>query len=353
MAGWCWRLLAIGALLYFGGKLLLHLSLVFIPLFSALLITALLAPITARLKRRGLSRGIATLITILIAIAVIGGIGTFVVNRAAVGYPELVNQISELVTKTQDWLETGPLNLDHASVSNIGDKFVTFLRERQDEIAIGAIQATRTVAEVLTGLILTIFLTIFMVYDGDRIWAWIAGLFPTSQRARINAAGEQMWHTLAGYVTGTFAVATFHGVVMGITLWVVGVPLVAPLALLIFVGSFIPLVGITVFGGLAVLVTLVSNGLLDAVIVLIVLVVEQQIEGHALQPLIVGRYVRLHPMVIAITLTAGAVLAGLAGALFAVPLVAAINAAIRGWRAEELLVAPAPGGPGNGPAAEP
>jgi predicted PurR-regulated permease PerM len=209
------------------------------------------------------------------------------------------------------------------------------------------------VAEVLTGLILTIFLTIFMVYDGDRIWAWIAGLFPTSQRARINAAGEQMWHTLAGYVTGTFAVATFHGVVMGITLWVVGVPLVAPLALLIFVGSFIPLVGITVFGGLAVLVTLVSNGLLDAVIVLIVLVVEQQIEGHALQPLIVGRYVRLHPMVIAITLTAGAVLAGLAGALFAVPLVAAINAAIRGWRAEAVLVAPASGGPGNGPAAEP
>jgi predicted PurR-regulated permease PerM len=173
-----------------------------------------------------------------------------------------------------------------------------------------------------------------MVYDGDRMWAWIAGLFPPSRRARVNAAGEQMWHTLAGYVTGTFAVATFHGVVMGITLWVVGVPLVAPLALLIFVGSFIPLVGITVFGGLAVLVTLVSNGVLDAVIVLIVLVVEQQIEGHALQPLIVGRYVRLHPMVIAITLTAGAVLAGLAGALFAVPLVAAINAAIKGWRLE-------------------
>lgn len=342
MAGWCWRLLAIGALLYFGGKFVLHLSLVFIPLLTALLLTSLLAPITTRLKRAGASRGVATLVTMLVAIGVIGGVGAFVVNRAAVGYPQLVDQISELVTKTQSWLETGPLNLDHASVTSLGDKFVVFLRERQNEIATGAIQATRTVAEVLTGAILTIFLTIFMVYDGDRIWAWIARLFPPSQRERANNAAEQMWQTLAGYVTGTFAVATFHGVVMGITLWVVGVPLVAPLALLIFVGSFIPLIGVTVFGGLAVLVTLVSNGWLDAVIVLVVLIVEQQIEGHALQPLIVGRYVRLHPMVIALTLTAGAVLAGLAGAIFAVPLVAAVNAAIKSWRHELPVPDPIP-----------
>jgi predicted PurR-regulated permease PerM len=340
-AAWCWRLIVIGAFLYFLGKFALRLKLVVVPLLTALLLTALLAPIASRLKRWGAPRGVAALVTMLIAIAVIGGIGAFVWNRAAVGYPQLVDQIAHLVSRAQHWLETGPLNLQHNSVSNIGDKFVQFLRDRQGEIAASAVHATRTVAELLTGLVLTIFLTILMVYDGDRMWAWITGLFPTSHRARAHAAGEEVWKTLSGYVTGTFTVAVFHGVVMGITLWIVGVPLVAPLAVLIFVGSFVPLIGIVVFGGLAVLVTLVSNNATDAVIVLVVLVVEHQIEAHALQPFIVGRYVRLHPLVIAVTLTAGAVLAGLPGAIFAVPLVASINAAMRTWLATARTPQPA------------
>ncbi|MDX6285140.1 MAG: hypothetical protein QOG53_625 [Frankiales bacterium] len=340
-AGWCWRLLVIGALLFFLGKLALHLKLVVIPLLTALLLTALLAPIASRLKRWGVPRGLAAVITMLIAIGVIGGIGAFVWNRAAVGYPQLVDQIDHLVGKAQHWLETGPLNLQHDSVSNFGDRFVQFLRDRQSEVAAGAINATRTVAELLTGLVLTIFLTVLMVYDGDRMWAWIVDRFPAAQRARADAAGGEVWRTLSGYVTGTFTVAVFHGIVMGVTLWIVGVPLVAPLAVLIFIGSFIPLVGIVVFGGLACLVTLVSNGVTAAVIVLIVLVVEHQIEAHALQPFIVGRYVRLHPIVIAITLTAGAVLAGLPGAIFAVPLVASVNAVAKSWRSDSLLVQPA------------
>jgi predicted PurR-regulated permease PerM len=340
-AAWCWRLLVIGALLYFVGKLALHLKLVVVPLLTALLLTALLAPIASRMKRWGAPRGVAALVTMLIAIGVIGGIGAFVWNRAAVGYPQLVDQIAHLVSRAQNWLETGPLNLQHDSVSNVGDKFVQFLRDRQGDLAASAIQATRTVAEVLTGVVLTIFLTVLMVYDGDRIWAWIAGLFPASERVRVHDVGQEVWKTLSGYVTGTFTVALFHGIAMGLTLWIVGVPLVAPLAVLIFIGSFIPLIGIVIFGGLAVLVTLVSNGLTDAVIVLVVLVVEHQIEAHALQPFIVGRYVRLHPLVIAVTLTTGAVLAGLPGAIFAVPLVASINAAMRVWLRDARAPEPA------------
>ena len=138
-----------------------------------------------------------------------------------------------------------------------------------------------------------------------------------------------MWETLSGYITGTFLVALFHGVAMGLTLYVVGVPLVAPLAVLVFLGSFIPIVGVVVFGGLAVLVSLVANGATAGIIVLIALLVENQIESHVLQPFVVGRHVRLHPMAIALTLGAGAIVAGLPGAIFGVPLVASVNAAMR------------------------
>ena len=152
-------------------------------------------------------------------------------------------------------------------------------------------------------------------------------------RGRVDEVGERMWETVSGYVSGTFLVAAFHGIVMGIALAIVGVPLVAPLAVLIFVGGFIPLIGAVVFGGLAVLVTLVTNGGTAGIIILIVLVIDNQVESHVLQPFVVGRHVSLHPMAIALTLTAGAVIAGLPGAIFGVPLVAALNAgykAIRG-----------------------
>src|SRR4051794_17847173 len=329
VGGWAWRILVIGLVIYGVARLAARLELALIPLLIAILLTALLHPVKSRLRRAGLCRGWAALITMLFALVVLGGIGAFVANRAAAGYPKLVDQVSELVEKTQHWLITGPLHLQRSQVTDFGDKFVTFLHDRQGTLATGAISATRTVAEVLAAFVLTLFLTIFMVYDGDRIWGWIVGLFPQRQRARMHEAGEEVWKTISGYVTGTFAVASFHGIVMGITLWIVGVPLVAPLAVLVFLGSFIPLIGVVVFGGLAVLVTLVANGVTAAIVVLVVLVVEHQIEGHVLQPLVVGRYVRLHPLVIAITLASGALLAGLPGAIFSVPIVASVAAAMR------------------------
>jgi len=328
-AGWCWRIIVIALLLIGLFRLMERLILVFVPLFIAILLTALLHPLKTRLRAIGLNRGWATLITMLVAIAVIGGIGAFVVNRAIAGYPDLVDQVGDLVTKVQHWLINGPLHLQKNSVNDFGDRFVKFLQDREGTLASGALTATKTVAEVVGAAVLTLFLTIFMVYDGDRIWNWIAGLFPSNVRARVHDAGEEVWKTISGYVTGTFTVATFHGIVMGITLWIVGVPLVAPLAVLIFLGSFIPLIGVVIFGGLAVLVTLVTNGVTAAIVVLVVLVVEHQIEGHVLQPLVVGRYVRLHPLVIAITLASGALLAGLPGAIFSVPIVASVNAAVR------------------------
>lgn len=326
-AGWCWRILVVAAAVTLLGMLARKLELVVIPLLAALLLTALLAPLASRLRRLRLPRAAAAILTVLTAIAVLGGIGAFVVNRAAAGYPELATQIGQLVTRTQHWLISGPLHLDASSVNNIGSKVTTALRSRQGEVASGALSAGRTLAEVATAIVLTLFLTLFLLYDGPRIWQWTTGLFPDQSRRKTDAVGDAMWHTLSGYVTGTFIVALFHGVAMGATLAIVGVPLVAPLAVLVFIGGFIPLIGAVVFGGLAVLVTFVTNGTPAGIVVLVVLIMANQIEGHVLQPFVVGRHVRLHPMAVALTLASGAVIAGLPGAIFAVPLVAALNAA--------------------------
>jgi predicted PurR-regulated permease PerM len=328
-AGWTWRILVIAAGVTLLGMLAKKLELAVLPLFTAILMRALLNPLHARLRRWGVPRGAAALLTVAVAVAVLGGVGTYVVNRAVAEYPALVEQVNTLVTRTQDWLVTGPLKLQRKSVDNVGNQFVTFLQNQQSTILSGVVSAGRTVFDAATGIVLTFFLTIFLLIDGDRIWEWITGLFSKRQRLRVDAVGSSMWATLTGYITGTFLVGLFHGVAMGATLAILGVPLVAPLAVLIFIGGLIPIIGIVLFGGLALLVTLVTNGPTAAVVVLIVLVVENQIEGHLLQPLVVGRHVKLHPMAIALTLVAASVIAGIPGAIFGVPIVASINAAAR------------------------
>ena len=341
-AGWAWRLLVLVLAVWVLGMIAKRLELVVLPLLTATLLTALLEPLNHRLRRLRLGRGPAAVLTVLAAIAVLGGIGAFVTNRAAAGYPDLVNQIDHLVVKTQDWLVDGPLHLDRGSVTNLGDRVVDYLRSRQGALFSGAVSAGRVAFEVVTAIILTIFLTIFLLYDGPNIFRWLTALIPPTHRERVDEVGQRMWATVSGYITGTFLVAAFHGVVMGITLSLVGVPLVAPLAVLVFLGAFIPLIGAVVFGGLAILVTLVAKGATAAIVVAVVLLVDNQVESHVLQPFVVGRHVSLHPLAIAVTLASGALLAGLPGAIFAVPLVAALNAAAKALRTQPAPVDPPP-----------
>ena len=333
-AGWSWRVLVIAAAVTALGLLAKKLELALLPLLTAVLLTGLLQPINGRLRKLKLGRGAAATLTMLLAIAVLGGVGAFVANRAAAGYPELVTQINDLISKTQHGLINGPLKLDKDSVNNVGRDISDYLGGNQGQVFKGAVSASRTAIDALTALVLTFFLTIFLLYDGRNIFRWMTNGFPARLRPKVDEVGERMWETVSGYVSGTFLVATFHGVVMGVTLAILGVPLVAPLAVLIFIGGFIPLIGAVLFGGLAVLVTLVTNGSTAALIVLVVLLVENQIEGHVLQPFVVGRHVSLHPMAIALTLAGGAIIAGVPGAIFGVPLVAAVNAAYKALRGE-------------------
>ena len=340
VAGWSWRLLVIGALLYYVVlKILGHFPLVIIPFLSAMLLSALLHPLTGFLLRHRVNRGAAAGLTMLAAFIVIGGIGTYVVNRATAEYPEFVTEVTRLVKNAQQYLVTGPLKLNPKSVDNVGGKITDYLAGREAEIGSVTVSAVGTIVEVATGIVLSLFLTFFFLYDGERIFAWFTGFVPVEQRPQVQASGAEVWRTLTGYVGGTFLVAVFHATVLGIALGITRVQLVAPLVLLIFIGSFIPIIGMPIFGGLAVLVALISQGGVVAVVILGVLLVDNQIESHLLQPLVVGRYVHLHPIVIAIVLTGGAVFAGLPGAIFGVPAVASINAAVRGvshWRRENL-----------------
>jgi len=343
-AGWSWRILVVGFLVMQLGLLYQRLELATIPLSVAILLTALLRPVQVRFERWRLPRSAAAVLTVLLGLILLGGVAVYVVNRAAADYDQLVKSVDQIVADTKDWLVTGPLQLRRSSVEGLDvGSLQDFLRGNQGQVVSGVVDAGKTAFETLTSVVLTIFLTIFLLYDGPQVWRWLTALFPEEKRGLVDHIGDRMWHTVSGYVTGTFIVATFHGLVIGVTLALVGAPLVAPLALLVFIGAFIPLIGAIVFGGLAVLVTLVADSPTAAVVVLIVLVVGNQIEGHVLQPFVVGRHVSLHPMGIAITLTVGAVLGGLPGAIFAVPLVAAVNAAV-------ATVRGVPGPPGLTPA---
>jgi predicted PurR-regulated permease PerM len=324
-----WRLLIVGAGIYVVLRLLGDLLTLVIPFSLALLVTALLRPLMTLLRRRGLPRWLATLIALLTALILIGGILALVITKAIEETPQLATEINRVIPKVEHWLVTGPLHLDRATIGNFSSNLSNEVNKNSSAIASTAVSTGKTVVHVLTGLVIVVFTTVFLVYDGDGIWEFLTRAAPRAARARVDAAGQAAWATLGHYVRGTLVVAVFHGVAIAIVLTVLGVPLVIPLALLVALGSFIPLVGAIVTGVLAVGVAGVSEGLIAAVVVAAVLVADNQVEAHLLQPFVVGRYVRIHPLAIVLALTAGTILFGVFGALIAVPLTACVNSAVR------------------------
>jgi predicted PurR-regulated permease PerM len=330
---YAWRLLAVGTVGYFALRVLLHLGLVVVPFLVSLLVTALLHPLLAVLRRRGVARGPATLATILMAIVLLGGVLALVVIRAAEQAPQLGNEVNNLIPHIKHWLITGPLRLNPTTVNNLSKHLTSEITKNSSLIASTALSTGKTALEVLGGLALVVFSTIFLLYDGERVWQFLIRGAPASTRPTVDAAGRAAWNTLSDYVRGTLIVAAFHGVVILITLTILGVPLAFPLAVLVALGSFVPLVGALVTGALAVGVAALSQGVVAAVVVAAVLVLNNQIEAHALQPFVVGRYVRVHPLAVVLALATGGLLFGIFGAIVAVPIVACINSAVRAVRA--------------------
>ena len=207
-----------------------------------------------------------------------------------------------------------------------------YLSQHKSAVEGTVVTGSRIVVELLAGVVLCFFVSFFLIKDGTRIWQWLTSRFQPERRRRAGLAGAAAWQAVVYYVRGTVAVAAIHAVVIGVTLTIIGAPLVAPLALFMFVAAFVPLLGVLVAGAVALLVVLATKGWIAAIIVLIVMVVMNQLEGHLLQPQVVGKMVRLHPLAVILVLAVGAVVAGIAGAVVAVPITAAITRAARALR---------------------
>jgi predicted PurR-regulated permease PerM len=331
-AGWAWRLLLLAALLYVAGKVAALLYLVIVPCAAAILLTALLQPLTSRLRRRGLGPLSATWCTLLLAFALIGGAVWLVTTRVEAEYPALVVQVGRTSTQIQDWLASSPFHIRTGNLEKLSDNLVNYLTQHRSTVEGAALTGGRIVVELLAGIVLCFFISFFLIKDGERIWAWLVSGFSGDRGRRANLAGHAAWQAVVYYVRGTVAVAAIHAIVMGITLTIIGSPLVAPLALFMFVAAFVPLAGVLIAGTVAIIIVLAAKGLIAAVIVLAVMVVMNQLEGHLLQPQVVGKMVRLHPLAVILVLAVAGVVAGIAGAVVAVPITAALTSAARALR---------------------
>ena len=328
-AAWSWRLLLLAALLYVAGRVASLLYLVIVPCAAALLLTALLQPLAARLRRRGFGPLGATWCTLLLAFILIGGAVWLVTTRVEAEYPALVSQVKHTTTQIQSWLAGQPFHIKTGNLAKLSDNLVNYLSKHQSVLEGAALTGGRILVELLAGLVLCLFISFFLIKDGDRIWVWgTSGLAP-ERRRRANLAGHAAWQAVVYYVRGTIAVAAIQATVIGITLAIINAPLVAPLALIMFLASFIPLAGVLIAGTLAILIVLAAKGLIAAAIVLGVMVVMNQIEGHLLQPQVVGKMVRLHPLAVILVLAVAGVVAGIAGAVVAVPVTAAVTSGVR------------------------
>jgi len=324
-AEYSWRFVVMVAAVALLGYIVTRVSLVAIAVALALLVAALLSPIASRLRTWGAPRAASAAGAFVGGLSVIGGLTFFIVQQVRSGLPEVRTAVNQGVDELLTYLQTGPLNFSTTDIERARDSIATAVSDNQDRLASGAFTAAAVAAEVFAGFALVLFTTFFFLYDGERIWAWVVRLFPVGAEDRVDAAGRRGWRTLVSYTQGTALVALFDGVVTAIGLVALQVQFAVPLGALVFLGAFVPLVGATIAGILAVLVALATQGLITALLAVALLIGVQQIEGHILQPFLLGRFVRVHPLAIVLAVAGGALVAGVIGALIAVPILAVAN----------------------------
>src|SRR6202045_203080 len=293
------------------------------------MLSALLLPGVDWLDLHRVPRGAAVFLLLLLGLAVVGGILTFVVSQFIQGLPGLVDQVKHSIDKATTWLIHGPAHLNQQQIDSAGKSAIEAVRNNQEKLTTGALSTASTITEIVAGAFVVLFTLIFFLYGGRNIYEFVTKIFPAHVREKVRAAGKAGFGSLIGYVRATFLVALVDAVGIGTGLAIMGVPLALPLASLVFMGAFIPLVGAVIAGFLAVVVALIAKGWIFALITLGLIIAVQQLEGHVLQPLVMGRAVSIHPLAVVLAIAAGGVLAGIVGALLAVPTVAFLNSAVR------------------------
>lgn len=329
IAAWSWRLLVIVAAAVAFLWVITKLEIIVVPVLLALMISALLLPAVDWLDRHRLPRGGAVALVLLGGFAILGAILTFVVSQFIVGLPDLGAQVERSIDSTRRWLIEGPARLRGEQIDNAGNAAIQALRDNQAKLTSGALSTAATITEVVTGAVLVLFTLIFFLYGGRSIWEYVTKIVPAHVRDRVSEAGRAGYGSLIGYVRATFLVALTDATGVGAGLAIMDIPLALPLASLVFLGAFIPLIGALVSGLLAVVVALLAKGLVYALATLGLLIAVNQLEAHLLQPLVMGRAVSIHPLAVVLAIATGGVLAGIVGALLAVPTVAFLNNAMR------------------------
>ncbi|MDN3296655.1 AI-2E family transporter [Streptomyces ficellus] len=343
-----WRLLILAGTLWVLMKIISAVQLVVLAFVAALLITALLQPTVGRLTRWGLPRGLATAVTAITGFVVMGLVGWFVVWQVMDNLGDISDRVRDGIEELKRWLLASPFHVTEQQINDIAKNLSDTIGTNTQEITSAGLQGVTVMMELLTGILLAMFSTLFLLYDGKKVWLWVLKLVPSLARPGVAGAGPRAWRTLTAYVRGTVVVAMIDAIFIGLGIYFLDVPLAVPLGVFIFLFSFIPLVGAVVSGALAVIVALVTQGVFTALMVLAVVLAVQQIEGHVLQPFILGRAVRVHPLAVVLAVATGGLVAGIGGAVVAVPLVAVTNTVVGYLRAyseeQALRAAPPPHG---------
>jgi predicted PurR-regulated permease PerM len=324
-AAWSWRLLVIVGAAVTVLWVVAKLEIIVVPVLLALMLSALLVPAVDWLDQRGLPRGGAVMLVLLSGFAILGGILAFVVSQFIVGLPDLFKQVERSIDTSREWLVEGPVHLRRDQIDNAGNAAIEAVRNNQAKLTSGALSTAATITELVTAGVLVLFTLIFFLYGGRNIWKYVQQIFPVHVRDRVHEAGHAGFGALTGYIRATFLVALTDAAGVGTGLAVMGVPLALPLASIVFLGAFVPLIGALVSGLLAVVVALLAKGLLYALLTLGLLILVNQLEAHVLQPLVMGRAVSIHPLAVVLAIATGGVLGGIVGALLSIPTVAFLN----------------------------
>jgi len=324
-AAYAWRILAIVALLAVAVWLIIQLKLIVIPLLIAILLTALLWPAFTFLLRHRVPRALAIVIAAAGTIAIIAGLLWLAVWQITLQWSSVQARTIEAIDGLRQYLITGPLHLTEAQIDAFLAQIGSFLQQQASLLWSGALALGSTVGHIGAGVLLTLFVLLCILADGAGIWRWTVRLFPRAARAAVDDAGRAGWTTVVTYARTQLLVATIDAIGIGLGAFLLGVPLAIPVAVLVFLGAFVPIVGAVLTGALAVFLALVYNGPWIALWMLVVVLGVQQLEGHVLQPILMGSAVKVHPLAVVLVVAGGAFIAGIPGALFAVPLAAFVN----------------------------
>ncbi len=332
---WSWRVIGVLVLIAVLLFLIVQLHIVVIPVAVAVLLSSLLTPVKRRLLKWGWPRWLAVVVTFVGLLVILAGLVTLVVLTLRAGLPDFEKQAGKSYETFLAFLRTGPLGFSETDLENLITSATKAVQSNSGSLVSGAVAGAATIGDIAVGLLLTLFTTLFFVLDGAGIWRWCVRLAPRRARAAVDGAGRAVWLSVGEYARVQIIVALIDAIGIGIVAAVLQLPFVFAIAVVVFLGAFIPIVGAVTTGSLAVIVALIYPGLfpdntvLQAIIMLAGLIAVNQLESHILQPLLMGTAVRLHPVAVVVSVALGSLLGGIAGAVFAVPFAAALNSAVK------------------------